>query len=79
MDASSAPQVTIPVTSLPINFKDSTLVVSPTAAVDGFEKTSYDSAVLVSELEINNPTEQLVEIPIPFPTEKYTASIAVVS
>ena len=30
MDASSGPQVTIPVTSLPINFKDSTLVVSPT-------------------------------------------------
>ena len=68
-----------PATDININFKDSTLIVSPTAGVDGFEKDSYDTAVLVTELEINNPEERLVEIPLPFPTKSYTASIAVIS
>jgi len=72
-------QVAVPVTDLTINFKDSTLVVEPTAAIDGFEKDSYDSAVLTTTLELNNPTERLVEIPLPFPTESYTAEIAVIS
>lgn len=69
----------VPATDLSINFKDSTLVVSPTAAIDGFEQDSYDSAVLVTELELSNPVERLVEIPLPFPTKSYTASIAVIS
>jgi len=68
-----------PATDISINFKDSTLIVSPTAAVDGFDKDSYDTAVLVTELEINNPSERLVEIPLPFLTKSYTASMAVIS
>lgn len=72
-------QVAVPVTDLTINFKDSTLIVEPTAAIDGFENDSYDSAVLTTTLELSNPTERLVEIPLPFPTESYTAEIAVIS
>lgn len=72
-------QVAVPVTDLTINFKDSTLIVEPTAAIDGFEQDSYDSAILTTTLELNNPTERLVEIPLPFPTESYTAEIAVIS
>jgi hypothetical protein len=68
-----------PATDININFKDSALIVSPTAAIDGFDGNSYDTAVLVTEVEINNPQERLVEIPLPFPTKSYTASIAVIS
>lgn len=71
-------QVSSP-TDITINFKDSTLIVSPTAAADGFDKDCYDTAVLVTELEINNPQERLVEIPLPFLTKSYTASMAVIS
>lgn len=72
-------QVAIPVTDININFKDSTLIVEPTAAIDGFDKDSYDSAVLTTTLELNNTAERLVEIPLPFPAEGYTAEIAVIS
>lgn len=68
-----------PVTDININFKDSTLIVSPTSAVDGFDENSYDTAVLITEVEINNPQERLVEVPLPFPTKSYTASMAVIS
>lgn len=72
------PQVT-PATDININFKDSTLIVSPTAAIDGFDGNCYDTAVLITEVELNNPEERLVEIPLPFPTKSYTASMAVIS
>lgn len=79
MDVSNAPQVAVPVTDLTINFKDTTLIVSPTAAIDGFDKNSYDSAELVTTLELNNSTERWVEIPLPFATENFSATIAVTS
>lgn len=72
-------QQAAPATDININFKDSTLIVSPTAAIDGFDANCYDTAVLVTEVELNNPTERLVEIPLPFLTKSYTASLAVIS
>lgn len=74
-----ANQVAVPVTDLTINFKDTTLIVEPTAAIDGFDENSYDSVVVTTTLEMNNPTERVVEIPLPFPGQSFTASIAVIS
>ena len=79
MAENASVQATIPVTDLSINFKDTTLVIEPTAAIDGFDKDSYDSVVLTTTLELNNPTERVVEIPLPFPAQSFSASIAVIS
>lgn len=75
----NAPQATVPIAEIPINFKDTTVVVEPTAAIDGFDEDSYDSVVITSELEFSNSAERTVEIPLPFPTESFTASMAVIS
>lgn len=75
----SASQAAVPVTDLNINFKDTTIVVEPTAAIDGFDTNSYDSVVVTTTLELSNPTERVVEIPLPFPAQSFTASIAVIS
>lgn len=69
----------IPVTDLIINQKHTTIVVEPTAAADGFDKDSYDSAELTTMLWVDNPVERWVEIPLPFPTENASATIAVIS
>jgi hypothetical protein len=69
----------VPITSLPITQKHTTVVVEPTAFVDGFEPTSYDTAELTTMLWVNNPQEQWVEIPVPYSSENFSASIAVIS
>jgi hypothetical protein len=70
---------TVPITSLPITQKHTTVVVEPTAFVDGFEASSYDTAEMTTMLWVNNPTEQWVEIPVPYSSENFSASIAVIS
>lgn len=67
------------VTDLPITKKQTTMVITPSAAADGFDKNCYDTAELTTMLWVNNDSEREVEIPLPFPTEKFSASIAVVS
>lgn len=80
MEAQIVAQTTaVPVTDLNINFKDTSLVVEPTASIDGFDANCYDTAVLTTTLELQNPTERLVEIPLPFPAQSFTASIAVIN
>ncbi len=69
----------VPITSLPITQKHTTVVVEPTAFVDGFEPTSYDTAEMTTMLWVNNPQEQWVEIPVPYSSENFSASIAVIS
>jgi hypothetical protein len=69
----------VPITSIPITQKHSTVVVEPTAFVDGFEPTSYDTAEITTMLWVNNPQEQWVEIPVPYSSENFSASIAVIS
>lgn len=69
----------VPITSLPITQKHSTVVVEPTAFVDGFETKSYDTAEMTTMLWVNNPQEQYVEIPVPYSSENFSASIAVIS
>lgn len=78
-DNSASQQAAVPVTDLTINFKDTTLVIEPTAAIDGFDENSYDSVVLTTTLELNNAAERVVEIPLPFPAQSFTASIAIIS
>jgi hypothetical protein len=77
-DQTSGP-VAVPVTDLQITKKHTTIVVEPTAAADGFDENSYDSADVTTMLWVQNPSERWVEIPIPFATENFSASIAVVS
>ena len=69
----------VPITSLPITQKHTTVTVEPTAFVDGFEETSYDTAEITTMLWVNNSQEQWVEIPIPYASENFSASIAVIS
>lgn len=71
--------ITVPVTELPISKKYTTIIVEPTAYIDGFESDSYDTAELTSVLHLDNPIEQWVQIPLPFSTEKNSASISVIS
>jgi hypothetical protein len=69
----------VPITSLPITQKHTTAIVEPTAFVDGFEANSYDTAEITTMLWVNNPQEQWVEIPVPYSSENFSASIAVIS
>lgn len=69
-----------PVTDLKVTQKHSTIVIEPTAFADGFDANSYDSAELTTMLWVDNTAgERWVEIPLPFATEKSSASIAVIS
>jgi hypothetical protein len=72
-------QTAVPVTNLPITKKHTTIIVEPSAAVDGFDANSYDSAEVVTMLWVQNDAERWVEIPLPFPTEKFSATVAVIS
>lgn len=69
----------VPIASLPITQKHTTVTIEPTAFVDGFEPTSYDTAEITTMLWVNNPQEQWVEIPLPYASENFSASIAVIS
>ena len=72
-------QAAVPVTDLQIQKQHTTVTIEPTAFVDGFEADSYDSAEVTTMLWLNNTEERWVEIVIPFSTEKFSSSIAVIS
>lgn len=77
-EATASPAVAVPV-DLQITQKHTTVVVEPTASVDGFDANCYDTAEITSLLWVNNSAERWVEIPILYETENFTATIAVIN
>ncbi|MDO5343374.1 MAG: hypothetical protein Q4F02_00470 [Candidatus Saccharibacteria bacterium] len=69
----------VSVGDLNISQKHTTIIVEPTAFADGFDKDAYDTAELSTLLWVENPEERWVEIPLPFATENFSASVSVIS